>query len=272
MEELPEDTRKELIKMSSERIRLRLVQAGYNEEQLFTLSRDDLLEALALHILYPPAETKEVLKGAEGGMERTEELSKAEERELRMMELREMELRDREEERQIRREQLQLERQRKEREKLKEERELVKEERLAKELERQMKKNEEDRAQKESVPGQLRYFGKMLDPLLPKLGEDPTEYPAYFESVEDKFRTIQVPKNIQAKLILPKLNDRSRSLLTKMPKEHLDDYNQMKSYLLRKFKLTAEQYRDSFWSATKRPEETLVIWCSRQNSVPILLK
>jgi len=165
MEELPEDTRKELIKMSSERIRLRLVQAGYNEEQLFTLSRDDLLEALARHILYPPAETKEVLKGAEGGMERTEELSKAEERELRMMELREMELRDREEERQLRREQLQLERQR-------EERELLKEERLAKELERQMKKDEENRAQKESVPGQLRYFGKMLDPFIPKIGRE----------------------------------------------------------------------------------------------------
>jgi len=41
-----------------------------------------------------------------------------------------------------------------------------------------------------------------------------------------------------------------------MPKEHLDDYGQMKSYLLHEFKLTAEQYRDSFWSASKRPEET----------------
>ena len=104
--------------MSSERIRLRLVRAGYNEEQLLTLARDDLLDALARHILYPPAETEEVLKGVEGGMECTEELSKAEERELRMMELREMELRDREEERQLRRQQLQLKRQREEREKI----------------------------------------------------------------------------------------------------------------------------------------------------------
>jgi len=53
--------------MSSERIRLRLVRAGYNEEQLLTLAHDDLLEALARHILYPPAEADEVLKGAEGG-------------------------------------------------------------------------------------------------------------------------------------------------------------------------------------------------------------
>jgi len=111
-------------------------------------------------------------------MEHTKELSKDEEREFRMTELREVELRDRVEERQLRRKPLELERQREEREKLKEEW-------PSKELERQIKKDEEDRAQKESVPGQLRYFGKMLDPLLPKLGEDPNEYPAYFKSVED---------------------------------------------------------------------------------------
>ena len=80
MEELPEDTRKELIKMSSECIRLRLVRAGYNEEQLLTLGCDDLLEALARHILYPPAKAEEELKGTEVGMEHTDELSKAEER------------------------------------------------------------------------------------------------------------------------------------------------------------------------------------------------
>jgi len=90
---------------------------------------------------------------------------------------------------------------------------------LAKEEQRQMQKDEEEKARKESLPGQLRYFGKMVEHLLPKMGDDPAEYPAYFESVEDIFRTTQVPKNIQAKLVLPKLNDRSRSLLTKMPKK-----------------------------------------------------
>jgi len=63
-------------------------------------------------------------------------------------------------------------------------------------------------------------------------------------------------------LILPKL-DRNRSLLTKISKEYLDDYGQMKDYLLREFKLTAEQYRDSFWSATKLPEETYKLFGAR---------
>jgi len=74
-------------------------------------------------------------------------------------------------------------------------------------------------------------------------------------------------KNIQAKLILPKLNDRSRSLLTKIPKEYLDDYRQMKDYLLREFKLTAKQCRDSLWSATKRPEANYKLFGARVKTV-----
>ena len=59
-----------------------------------------------------------------------------------------------------------------------------------------MQKDEEEKARKESLPGQLCYFGKMVEHLLPKMGDDPAEYPAYFESVDDIFRTTQVPKNI----------------------------------------------------------------------------
>ena len=68
------------------------------------------------------------------------------------------------------------------------------EDRLAKKEQRQIKKDEEEKARKESVPGQLRYFGKMVEHLLPKMGDDPTEYPAYCESVEDNLKTTQVPK------------------------------------------------------------------------------
>jgi len=65
-------------------------------------------------------------------------------------------------------------------------------------------------------PGQLRYFGKMVVHLLPKMDYDPAQYPAYSDSVEDIFRTIHVPKNTHAKLILSKLNDRSLSLLMQL--------------------------------------------------------
>ena len=42
------------------------------------------------------------------------------------------------------------------------------------------------------------------------------------------------------------LDERSKSLLTKLPKERLDKYVEVRDYLLREFKLTAEQYRERF--------------------------
>lgn len=57
MDDLPEDTRREVVKISSERTRLHLVREGYDEEQILALDRDDLLDTLARHILYPPCQT-----------------------------------------------------------------------------------------------------------------------------------------------------------------------------------------------------------------------
>jgi len=59
------------------------------------------------------------------------------------------------------------------------------------------------------------------------------------------------------------LNKRSKSLLARLSKEQLGDYERVKAYLLLEFKLTAEQYRDKFWTATKLPEETYTLFGSR---------
>jgi len=99
MDDLPEDTRREIVKMGSERIRLRFVREGYDEEQILALDRDDLLNTLARHILFSPAKRVEEIRGAEGGVERAETI--VEDKDVRMMELRirERELAYREEER-----------------------------------------------------------------------------------------------------------------------------------------------------------------------------
>jgi len=54
--------------------------------------------------------------------------------------------------------------------------------------------------------------------------------------------------------LIPVLNERSKNLLAKLPKQRLDQYAEVHDYLLREFKLTAEQYRDKFRTAIKRPE------------------
>ena len=57
------------------------------------------------------------------------------------------------------------------------------------------------------------------------------------------------------------LNERSKSLLAKLPKERLDKYVDVRDYLLREFK--AEQYRERFRTAAKSLTETYTLFGSR---------
>jgi len=104
----------------------------------------------------------------------------------------------------------------------------------------------------------------------PEDGLDPIDFPSYFDSVENLF-FYEVPSQLQSKLLIPRLNERSKSLLAKLPKEHLDKYVEVRDYLLREFKLTADQYRERFRTAVKSLTETYIFWQSCQKSFHVLL-
>ena len=54
MDGLPDDTRREIVKMTSERIRLRLTREGYDEEQIIALDRNDLLRYSGMSYFVSP--------------------------------------------------------------------------------------------------------------------------------------------------------------------------------------------------------------------------
>lgn len=227
MDKLDAKQQAEVGKMSTERLRMRLAKAGFDEEQVATLSRNDLMSLYAEYLLTPPA-------GAEGGLAAKDSGMNAEELALRQKELglREKELALKEQELQM----------------LKE-------------------KNEEDKKRKESMAGQTRFYGDALKHSLPKMGNDPSEFPSYFRAVENLFTLYEVPQQLQSKLLIPMLNERNKSLLAKLSKERLDKYEEVRNYLLREFKLTPEQYRDRFWSVVKQPEETYTLFGSRAKTL-----
>ena len=111
------------------------------------------------------------------------------------------------------------------------------------ELESQRAKDQAEMNRKESMAGQTKFYGDALNKVLRKMGDDPSELPTYFTHVENQFVFYKVPLQLQAKLLMPFLNDRARSLLDKLPRERLDDYQQVREFLLRGFKLTSEQFR-----------------------------
>jgi len=68
---------------------------------------------------------------------------------------------------------------------------------------------------------------------------------------------------IRSKFVIPMLKDKSKSSLARLFREKLDNYEEVRDYLLREFRSTQQQYRDRFYSGVKKPEDIYTLFGSR---------
>ena len=68
----------------------------------------------------------------------------------------------------------------------------------------------------------------------------------------------QVPKDVQAKLLLPLLTPRAKMLVSRLSAEDLGDIGKIRDFLTTEFKITPREYRARFCAATSTAEETHV--------------
>ena len=113
MEKLAAEKRAEVSKMSTERLRAKLIKAGYDEDEIFEMERGDLLNTYAEYLITPPLPESPEKTGAVGGMSEAEIEFRKQELDLRKQELEwQREWRQAETERQRREKEEELERQR----------------------------------------------------------------------------------------------------------------------------------------------------------------
>jgi len=247
MEKLSVEKRTEVSKMSTERLCAKLIKSGYDEDEVFEMDRGELLSTYDEYLLTPTlpkspekaeggtsAEELELKRQKEERLQQELELRKEELQMQREMRKRELEFQKEKQEKEEERRQGKLEMRRQEREedldrqRQRDELELQRREENRRrdreneiremELQRQRAKDEAERKRQESMAGQTRFYGDALKHSLPKMGLDPTEFPSYFASVENLFSLYEVPPQLQSKLLIPMLNERSKSLLAKLPK------------------------------------------------------
>jgi len=72
-----------------------------------------------------------------------------------------------------------------------------------------------------------------------------------------------VPADLRSKLLILHLSERAKSLVGRLDVKSLDNYEEMKRFLLREFKLIAMEYKIRFDKASKRSDETHVLFASR---------
>jgi len=90
-----------------------------------------------------------------------------------------------------------------------------------------------------------------------------SELPQFFDTIEKLYQIYQVPDDLRAKLLIPKLSSRAKSIIVRMTAEDLERYDEIKSVLLAEYKLTPREYKNRFDSAVKGNDETYVLLAAR---------
>jgi len=113
------------------------------------------------------------------------------------------------------------------------------------------------------LAAQTKKFGDILKHVLPRMPADAGELMTFWDTVENLWSIYEVPENLRAKLILPILTPKAKSLVSRLSIDELSDIKKLKVFLLREFRLTSREYRARFNSATRNSDESYSLFLSR---------
>ena len=126
------------------------------------------------------------------------------------------------------------------------------------ELARQTRRDRDEAEKRQSLAARTKFFSEAMKNVFWKFPNDPAEIPGYFEHVENLFSLYEVDNDVKSKLLQAHLNDRAKTLTTRLSRDQLDDYDALKDFLLNEFKISPIQLRERFFSLRKKPDTFVV--------------
>ena len=109
----------------------------------------------------------------------------------------------------------------------------------------------------------MKRYGDAIRGAIGRMPTEPTDLPAFFDNTERLFENIHVPNAYRAQLLMPYLTDKARALVGHMDQSKASNYDEVKSLILREFKLTPWAYLKRYQTATKMNDETYVMFVTR---------
>jgi len=110
---------------------------------------------------------------------------------------------------------------------------------------------------------QTKRYGDVMRHVLPKMPNENSELPQFFQTVEKLFEMYGVPDEVKAKLLIPLLTAQSKALVNRLSVDKLADYAEVKQFLLLEYKLTPREYKYRFDTAVKDGSETYILFTAR---------
>ena len=128
-------------------------------------------------------------------------------------------------------------------------------------------KQKQERAQKESIVSLAKQYGDAMKASVKPMGPEMLDVVQFFRHIEAIFRRFEVPTSLQAALIQPYLNEKSRSVVSRMDPDLCNNYNSVRDVILKEHKLSSCAYLELFNKLTRVQGETTVMYCARLKSL-----
>jgi len=109
----------------------------------------------------------------------------------------------------------------------------------------------------------VKRYGDAIKTSLYCMGQDVMEIVSFFRHVESIYERYEVPADLQADLLQPYLNAKSRSIVGRMDPLLSRDYAQVRNIILKEHKLTPATYLEHFNSTAFADNETCVMFGAR---------
>ena len=114
--------------------------------------------------------------------------------------------------------------------------------------------------ERDSAINRAKRYGDAIKASLSPMGSDILDILSFFRRVETVFERYAVPTDLQADLLQPYLNLKSRGIVCRMDPKLSRDYGAVRDLILREHKLTPAAYLEYFNTATKTATETCVMY------------
>jgi len=131
------------------------------------------------------------------------------------------------------------------------------------ELHRQEKKDADELRRQENIAARVKRYGDAIRSAITCQSNDALEVISFFRNAEALFKKLDVPADLRGVLIRPYLNERSKGLIARLDDTKIADYDEIKSLILKEYKLNPATYRERFNNLRKQENETYVMFVSR---------
>ncbi|GFV34771.1 integrase catalytic domain-containing protein [Trichonephila clavipes] len=96
-----------------------------------------------------------------------------------------------------------------------------------------------------------------------KVPNRPESWAFFFASLERAFVSKNVPEKFKSEILLNSLGEKASNVLTYVKDDEFNNYEQLKSIILREYEPSANQFLEQFKKATRHPNETYIPYTSR---------